>query len=322
MKRVFCIISFIALWFISCNSDDNGGQQMDETTTIDLGQINAPLFEKKDEFNFLKNGEQNRIIKFSLNKYSKLSFDINGFEGNFSLFSITEKRYLTHNGGSLGGGSANLEIFQNFNYETELFEGEYEIYVNINSISFNENELIIGEYSLNIEDINDLIPYKNLGALDLYNATFVADDQRLSNTLYEFEILKDKNLTVFVDGNVCLNLPDLEIQTYLYNSQGERIGNDFISNVILKKDTYKLFFNGKRTLILNNPDSGDIDFGIISDFPKNIDFNVDMTYEPDSQKKFYFEILEEVAIDGLAFGNCNFEYRIIDEHQNFVFRKN
>jgi len=298
-------IYVIIILFVSCNSENNSMEdvsndienQLDEVTSINLGEIETKIFEKNDKFNFLLDGEQSRSIKFSLQKYSKLNFNISGFDGSLSLFSITENRFMTHNGGVLGGGSVNLDFFLNRNYEFELFEGEYEISIKVNSSSFKEDELITGEYLLKIEDINDLIPYLNLGELELYNETFIADNQRLSNTLYEFEILENSNITVFVDGNSCLNLPDLEIQTYLYNLEGERIGDDFISNIFLNKGIYKLFFNGKRTLILNDPDRGDRDFGRVANFPRRLDIDLDMTYEPDGKKKVHFEILEKALIN-------------------------
>jgi len=369
MKTTIYIISLIAFSFIACNTNDDDAQEIlsenTENTIIDLGQIDLSLFEENGKFDFRTTGEKMRRITFSLNKYSEVDFSTDGYNGSFYLFSITENKYISHDGGLLGGGNTILSFYENFNYKDELFPGEYEIVLNANSFIIKDNEMISQNYTLSIKDIDNLRPYENLGTLALpYNATFEADSQRLANTQYEFEILEDTNISIFRDGEVCSVYADAINETYLYNAEREIIYNGFTSNESLSKGTYKLCFNGKRTLILNASARGDIDYGIIADFPKNIDFNVTMAYEPDSKKNFSFELLEEVAIEGfdtigsdfmyflynaaqepistdtspvilqsgnyfisyeisgLALGNCDFEYRIIEEEQNFVFRKN
>lgn len=352
MRKQIGLLALMAIFMACTNSDDDS----DQNALIDLGVINSPIYEKDGTLEFGNTDGASQEIKFTVDRYSELSITVTGIIGSFYLESVTDGP-ITHNG-SIKDPSSKLEIFGNFQYSTELFEGEYRIIIE----GMQNNEVIeagsSATYNLSIRDIDDQKPFEDLGVISLpYNSIFEPISES-SVTIYEFEILEDTNASIIVTTEVC---SEQDYVAELLNAEGETIPGE--RNVPLEKGKYTLLIDTSLTLILNDPQAGDIDFGVLSDYPQNLEVNIDMHYEPDSQQRFYFEVLEEVTvegfelvtpdlmnflyqesgeiintsaatvlqagryyilyeIDGLAWGNCDQEYRVVTGSHNYLVSVN
>ncbi|MGI9553136.1 MAG: hypothetical protein ACR2MT_18155 [Aurantibacter sp.] len=291
------IILFLSLMTLqSCSKDD--APKVNET--IDLGEVSESLFEKNGSFAIDHvNNNPSQFFKFTITAYSKFDIAIKDFSGVFLLYNKTEEISITNDGGSLGGGFPNLEFTDSFEYSTELYEGEYEFRIGWGMTTRDDKD---GTYELSIENINDLLPYEDLGILAIpFNNSFVPNPERARPTIYDFEISENTDWNIFVNG--IWDSYSAREQAILYDEEGEIVFSyraptirDGLS-LPLPKGKYRLSFDSTTTLILGDSKTGDQDLGEISFFPFSQELVIDFTYEPDSKQLFYFQTAESSKLN-------------------------
>lgn len=351
MRKQIWLVALIGL-FMACSKSDYS----DKKAVSDLGIIDSPLYETDGILEFGNTDGASQEILFTIDTYSEFSITLTGITGSFYLESITDGP-ITHNG-AIKDPSNKLPISRNLQYSTELFEGEYRIIIE-GKLHYEVVEAgSAAAYHMIIRAIDDQEPYEDLGVISIPYNSILEPIGESPTTVYEFEILEGTHASVIVTAAVCSD-PDYVAE--LRNAEGGTIPGKL--NVQLAKGRYSLLMDTSLTLILNDPEAGDIDFGVITDYPQNLEVTIDMQYEPDSKQRCYFEILEEVSlegfefvtpdmmtflykesgesittaaatvlqpgryyilneIDGLAWGNCDQEYRVVTGSHTYVVSLN
>lgn len=329
--KPFKILFLSVLMLTSCGKDTD---QLEETPKInvlvDFGDISEPLFEKNGDFTIGRVNNTSQLFKFTIDGYSKFDIAINDFTGEFWLKNLTENSFITNNGGVLGGGSPVLEFEESFEYETELYEGEYEIRIGRGILTKDDTE---GTYDIAIKNIDDLRPVKDLGVLTLpYNELHAPYYERARHTIYEFEISEPTGCHIFINGDHPLDPSPTKHYVKLIDETGNELYRYLQDRLLnLEKGKFTLHFNRDVVLILGNPLEGDIDLGLISTFPLSQEVNLDFTYESDAIQRTYFETDTNVALtvnfaenDGLltnlqTINGVNADYNNIPPGEYFLY---
>lgn len=284
------IVLLIALVVSCVDNDLIDDIPEDANPPVELGSITEDLFSLNKTPNSTDTDPYRfqQVIRFSVSKYSRITFSTEIPSGEFSLMNTTKNERRSDDGGSLGGGSNILRFSDGLNFETELDEGEHELLV---QGIFNSNQETYWE--LTIEDIEELRPYENLGVLTLpFNESFVPNPKRSRRTVYDFEILDNIYWNIYTNGTALAYYN--KTQTFLFNEEGETIYDNRAQEpeLELKKGKYTLSFDSTTTLILGPNDFGDQELGAISSFPFLEEFSIDFTYETNSEQRINFQTTE------------------------------
>lgn len=297
------IVVLLITMVISCADKDLIDDiPSDVNPPIELGLITENLFSENGIPKKSKNESDGfrQIIRFSVSKYSRITFAIEIASGEFTLTNTTKNEWRSNDGGSLGGGSNTLRISESLDFVTELDEGEHELVI---SGLFSQGQET--SWELVIEDIEELRPYENLGILNLpFNESFVPNPARSRRTVYDFEIPEDSEWDIKVN-RIVTGYHSTE-QVLLYHNDEIIVWNDeAVRGLSLQKGKYTLSFDTTTTLILGLNDFGNQDLGEISSFPFSEEFNIDFTYETNNEQRIYFQTTEPT---NLIFTNIDSVY--------------
>lgn len=314
-NKVILAIVIVAFTFLNCGKDkDVTEDSFGNNEDINLGLISEPNYTTNGSF-ILKPKEAEYIddnlytysaaqrFLFSVNAYSKFKISVQNYNGHLSLVNITTNEILT-----LQFRDSFLSFWGDEPYETELDEGEYAL-----QISGNGAEVT---YEIQIENIDELRPYKDLGVLSLpYNQHFTFDEERERRTVYDFEIQEETDWKIY--GATDPYSPEKAV--ILYDSEGKILFSLQDSytfpepiNIPLQKGKYSLSFFTEMNLILGDNEFGDQDFGEILTLPYSQEYTINFNFDTNRTQRTSFQTTVPSAI--------NLSYSIFGSHSFALFK--